>query len=161
MPKVERFQVSPTVTVPGTPYSAFDVVGGLLTFTGLRGGKLRGITVKDNANQSSVQYLLVLFESAPTTIADNSPYAIANADLQKIIFQWKLPQPEEAQHPAGAFGGVQIFANNCYFFDYGLDYPLWSAGGAVYGFLIINGATVPTYAATTDVTISLLVEMGG
>ena len=60
----------------------------------------------------------------------------------------------------GAFGGLRIFADNCYLFDYGLDYPLWSQGGSIYGFLIVVSGTVPTYAATTDVNVGLLVEMG-
>ena len=154
-----RFQVTPTVTVPGTAYIPYDVVGGLLTFTGFRGGVVRGVTIADKAAQTTVQYLLLLFESAPTTIADNSPYDIADADLAKIVFQWKMPQPETAEI-TGPFGGAQAFADNGYMFSYGMDYPVWSAGGALYGFLIVTSGTVPTYAAATDVTISLLVELG-
>ena len=163
--KTERFKAvtsgQTTIVVTAGAYVQNDVVGGLLVFTGLRGGKLRGITLTDAANQNAVQYALVLFDSAPTAIANNDPYAIADADLPKIVFEWALPQPAEALHPPGAFGGVRIFSNNCYFFDYGLDYPLWSQGGSIYGFLIVTSGTVPTYAATTDVTLSLLMEMGG
>ena len=154
-----RFQQTPTVTVPGTAYIPYDVIGGLLTFTGLRGGKIKAVTIADRASQTTVQYLLVLFESAPTTIADNSPYDIADADLAKIVFGWKMPQPETAEI-TGPFGGAQAFADNGYMFSYGLDYPVWSAGGAIYGFLILISGNVPTFATTTDLTISLLVELG-
>lgn len=153
-----RFQVSPTVTAGA--YSTFDVVGGLLTFTGLRGGKLRGITLVDKASQSAVEYLLVLFESAPTTIADNATYDIADADLPKIVFQRRLNITDGWWDGPPRFSGVQAFTDNCYYYEYGMDYPIWSAGGTIYGFLIVMSGTVPTYAATTDVTISLLVEMG-
>ena len=158
----QRFKLNPTVTVPGTPYSQFDVVGGLLTFTGLRGGKLRGITVSDAAAQTAATYKLILFESSPTSIADNATYTLNDADPQKIIFEWEIPQGGSALPiGSGQFSGVTVFTNNAYYWTYGMDYPIWSAGGAVYGFLILTSTTVPTFAATTDLTISLLVEMGG
>ena len=158
---VQRFKLNPTVTVPGVAYSQFDVVGGLLTFTGLRGGKLRGIQVVDLAVQTAATYRLVLFESAPTTIADNATYDIADTDMPKIIFEWEIPQGGTALPiPSGQFSGVTVFTDNAHYWTWGMDYPLWSAGGTVYGFLILTSTTVPTFVATTDVTISLLVEMG-
>ncbi len=156
-----RFQVAPTVTAGG--YSQFDVVGGLLTFTGLRGGILRAITVTDKAAQSTVEYLLVLFDSAPTSIADNATYAIVDADLPKIVFQRELNVTNGwFDHKGGGqrFAGAQAFSNNSYHYEYGIDIPIWSAGGTMYGFLIIMSGTTPTYAATTDVTVNLFVEMG-
>ena len=156
-----RFQVTPTVTVPGTAYVQNDVVGGLRTFTGLRGGKLRGITLADKAAQITAVYKLILFESSPTSIADNANADLNDADPPKIIFEWDIPNgASPLPIDKGQFSGITSFNDNAYFWTYGMDYPLWSAGGTVYGFLILTTTAVPTFASTTDVTISLLVEMG-
>ncbi len=140
---IRRYKVTPTVTAGA--YSTNDVVGGLLTFSGLRNGTLQAITICDNATQA-VNYLLVLFESAPTTIADNATFDIADADLDKIIYQDSLTSASERQ----------AFTDNSYHYLYGLSVPLWSAGGTVYGFLITT--STPTYAATSDITVTLQVK---
>jgi len=140
---IRRYKVTPTVTAGA--YTANDVVGGLLTFGGLRNGTLQAITICDNATQA-VNYLLVLFESAPTTIADNATFDIADADLDKIIYQDSLTSASERQ----------AFTDNSYHYLYGLSVPLWSAGGTVYGFLITT--STPTYAATSDITVTLQVK---
>jgi hypothetical protein len=138
-----RFKVTPTVTIGA--YSANDVIGGRLKFTGLRVGTLQSITVCDNAAQS-VDYTLVLFEAQPTDITDNATFDIADADLPKIIYQDEL----------AASATRQAFTDNSYSFLWNLDVPLWSTGDAVYGFLITSGT--PTYAATNDITVALQVE---
>ena len=140
---IRRFKVTPTVTAGG--YSANDVVGGLLTFGGLRNGTLQSITICDNAAQA-VDYFLVLFEAAPTGISNNATFDIADADLDKIIYQDSLTSASERQ----------AFTDNSYHYLYGLSVPLWSAGGTVYGFLITTGT--PTYAATSDITVTLQVK---
>ena len=140
---IRRYKVTPTVTAGA--YTANDVVGGLLTFGGLRNGTLQAITICDNATQA-VNYLLVLFESAPTDISDNATFDIADADLDKIIYQDSLTSASERQ----------AFTDNSYHYLYGLSVPLWSAGGTVYGFLITTGT--PTYAATSDITVTLQVK---
>ena len=140
---IRRYKVTPTVTAGA--YTANDVVGGLLTFGGLRNGTLQAITICDNATQA-VNYLLVLFESAPTTIADNATFDIVDADLDKIIYQDSLTSASERQ----------AFTDNSYHYLYGLSVPIWSAGGTVYGFLITT--STPTYAATSDITVTLQVK---
>jgi hypothetical protein len=137
----------------------FDVVGGLLTFTGLRGGRIRAITLADKAGQTAAAYRLVLFESSPTSISDNATYDIADADLAKIVFQWDIPAGQSAPPVSGAFSGTQSFTDNAYFYSYGLDYHAWSAGGVIYGFLFLPTTSVPTFATTTDLTLSLIVDM--
>ena len=141
---IRRYKVTPTVSTSPT-YAANDVVGSILTFSGLRNGTLQAITICDNAAQA-VDYLLVLFESAPTTIADNATFDIADADLDKIIYQDSLTSSSNRQ----------AFTDNSYHYLYGLSVPLWSAGGTVYGFLITTGT--PTYAATSDITVTLQVK---
>ena len=140
---IRRYKVTPTVTAGA--YTANDVVGGLLTFSGLRNGTLQAITICDNATQA-VNYLLVLFESAPTSIDDHATFDIADADLAKIIYQDSLTSSSNRQ----------AFADNSYHYLYGLSVPLWSAGGTVYGFLITPDT--PAYATTSDITVTLQVK---
>jgi hypothetical protein len=139
---IRRYKVTPTITAGA--YIANDVIGGLLTFGGLRNGMLQSITICDNAAQS-VDYLLVLFESAPTGISDNASFVIADADLDKIIYQDGL-----------YVSNRQAFSTNSYHYLYGLSVPIWAAGGTVYGFLITTGT--PTYAATSDITVTLQIK---
>lgn len=143
---VRRFKVTPTVTAGA--YSANDVVGGRLQFAGLDGGTLQSITICDYATQA-VDYLLVLFESQPTDITDNATFDIADADLAKIIYQTALTSASNRQ----------AFTDNSYSFLYSLDVPLQAVGDTVWGFLITTGT--PTYAATTDITVTLQVEIKG
>ena len=140
---IRRFKVTPAVIVQ--TYTANDVVGGLLTFSGLRNGTLQSITVCDNAAQA-VDYLVILFESAPATIDDGDEIDLTDSDLPKIIYQDSLTSASNRQ----------VFIVNSYHYLYGLSVPLWSAGGTVYGFLITTGT--PTYAATSDITVTLQVK---
>ena len=141
---IRRYKVTPTVTALST-YSANDVVGGMLTFGGLSNGTLQAITICDNAAQA-VDYLLVLFESQPNVISDTYTFDIQDADLHKIIYQDSLTSSSNRQ----------AFTDNSYHYLYGLSVPLWSAGGTVFGFLITPGT--PTYAATSDITVTLQVK---
>jgi len=140
---IRRFKVTPAVIVQ--TYTANDVVGGLLTFSGLRNGTLQSITVCDNAAQA-VDYLVILFESAPATIDDGDEIDLTDSDLPKIIYQDSLTSASNRQ----------VFIDNSYHYLYGLSVPLWSAGGTVYGFLITTGT--PTYVATSDITVTLQVK---
>ncbi len=143
---IQRFKVTPTVTAGA--YSANDVVGGLLTFTGLRVGTLQAISICDNAAQD-VDYLLVFFESAPTDITDNATFDIADADLAKIIYRKALTSGTHRQ----------AYTDNSEHSLYGLDVPLIAAGVSISAFLITPGT--PTYAATGDITVTLQVETDG
>ena len=145
---IERFKVTPTVTA--SAYTQNDVVGGLLTFTGFRVGTLQGISICDNAAQA-VDYLLVFFESAPTDISDQATFDIADADLGKIIYRKALTSSSHRQ----------AYSDNSEHSLYGLDVPLVGAGASISAFLITTSAGVPTYAATTDITVTVQAETEG
>lgn len=138
-----RYKVTPTITAGA--YAANDVIGGRLQFVGARKGTLQSVTITDKAAQA-VAYILVLFESQPTGIADNATFDIDDADLDKIIYQV----------PLGA-GGRQAFTDNIYHYSYGLNVPLKAAGNSIWGFLIASAST-PTYASTSDITVTLQME---
>ena len=143
---IQRFKVTPVVTAG--VYSANDVVGGRLQFTGFKQGTLQSITICDNAAQS-VDYFIVLFASQPTDIADNATFDIADADLAKIVYEDTLT----------AASTRRAFTDNSYHFLYGLDVPIRGVDDDIYAFLITPGT--PTYAATSDVTVIMQVDVTG
>lgn len=141
---IRRYRVTPTVTAGA--YSANDVVGGLLTFTGLKQGTLQSITICDKASQTG-EYDVVFFDSEPTGINNNDTFDIADADLEKIIYFDSFPDAAATR---------QVFNDNSFSFLWNLDVPLWTTGGSLYAFLIAKGT--PTYAGTSDITVTLQVE---
>ena len=143
---VERFKITPVVTAGA--YAANDVVGGRLQFSGFRLGTLQSITICDNAAQA-VDYFIVFFESQPTDITDNATFDIADADLDKIIYEEILTSASTRR----------AFTDNSYHFLYNLDVPLKGAGSDIYAFLITPDT--PTYVAITDITVTLQVETTG
>jgi len=134
------------LTVTAGAYSTNDVIGGLITFTGLRRGSLQTVTITDKAAQSS-DYKLVLFNAAPTIIADNATYDIADADLVKIIKQINLTN---ASHR-------ESFTDNAVYTVGGLDIPIAASCPSITAFLIAT-ASAPTYDSTSDVSVVLQVD---
>ncbi len=71
----QRVRLNPTVTVGA--YGAGDVVGGLLTLPiGTNGAILRKVKIVDDSDQGA-ELSLYLFNTLPTTIADNAVFASA------------------------------------------------------------------------------------
>ena len=72
------------LTVTNGAYSAKDVVGGLMTFAGaLTNGVDTGLLQSITANVKSAQtgvFVLHLFKSQPSSIADNAVFALSSAD---------------------------------------------------------------------------------
>lgn len=143
--KVKEPTVTPTVTAGA--YSAADVVGGLLTFSGAFGpsgvGILNRVRVVDDANQKAV-LTLYLFNDAPSTIADNAAFAPVVADLKKLV----------AKVAIAADDYTELNSNAVALIDDINDTVLDAGGkGALYGYLVCTAT--PTYAATTDVQVQL------
>ena len=144
---IRRFKKQLTVTAGA--YSANDVVGGRIQFNGVRAGKLRSITITDAAAQL-VDYVLVFFESVPTDITDNATFDIADGDLDKIIYDAALT----------ASATRRAFTDNSYHFIFAIkDVELLPTDGSLWAFLITLGT--PTYAATTDVTVTIQIDEDG
>ena len=142
------FRVTPTVTAGA--YSANDVVGATLTFSGVPSrGFIVSVTVVDQAKQAGALQL-VLFDSLPTNIADNGTYDIADADLLKIV---------GAVHLTDTAGADKFdFSDNKIYMRQALVIPYQLAAGstALYAFLIALGT--PTFAATNDVQIQIGID---
>ena len=140
--KIELVRVVPVVTAGA--YSANDVVGGTLTF-GTGAAILRAVTITDLAKQAGA-YQLVFFKSSPTDILDNGVFDIADADHAKMV---------GAIHITDTVGADRFdLSDSKLYCRQGLILPFDS--GTLYAFLIALGT--PTYAATTDVAITLHLE---
>lgn len=134
------------LTVTAGAYSNNDVVGGLITFTGLRRGSLQSVIISDKSAQSP-DYKLVFFRDTPTNITDNATYSIADADLTKIVKQISLT----------AAANREAFADNAVYTVDGLDVPLAAHCANLSAFLIAT-SSAPTYVSTSDVSVKLQVD---
>ncbi len=104
---------------------------------------LEHVMVIDRADQSSVNYLLVLFDEDPTntTFTDNSALDINDADMDKIIAA--IPVTVTAD-----LGGAKLHTQSATN-TMRIPIPIKNAGTQkIYGALMITAGT-PTYAANS------------
>lgn len=145
-----RKTISQTPTITAGAYSANDAVGGKLTFAGAaiagaQTGAIRAVVLQDKAKQA-IAADLVLFNADFTPTADNAAFAPSTTDLAKIIGVIPLPSANYSSFNANGVQTVQC----------DLPFELAEGSTAIYGQLVTRGT--PTYAATSDLTIALVVE---
>ena len=141
--------VSTTATVQAAAYSANDVVGGLITLTGVcvsaldrPTGIIHSVVITDKAAQD-VDYDVVFFDTNPsnTTFTENSALTLSDTDLPTIVGVAQV-----TTHVAFSASGVNIL--------HGANIPFRitdTSTNAIYACIITRGA--PTYASTSDVTL--------
>lgn len=154
-----RFMVelSDSSAVQAAAYAANDLVGGKRTITSAvrtSGGTgiIRGVTIVDQAANSAANsvYDLYLFNSDPsgTTFTENSPLDIADADMSKVIGVIRID----------GVAGSTLFTNvdnNILYKP--VEIPIVQSGTtSLFAALIARGG--PTFAATTDVVVKLMVQ---
>jgi hypothetical protein len=138
---------APAVTAGA--YSANDVVGGLLTFTGAvraTGGraKIHSITFTDKGVTANVLNLW-LFSDAPATIADNGAFAPTDAELLTLV---GVVQIAAADYLVATDNQAATKLN------VGLVYNVTAT--SLFGYL--ECVATPTYASTSDIKIRIQVE---
>lgn len=144
------------LTVQAAAYAAADLVGGKLTFTNVTrlagcGVTIKSILIGDQAANSAANsvYDLILFDSDPTgtTFTENSPLDVADADLNKIVAVVRFD----------GVAGTTLFTNvdNNVIYK-AVEIPVAPTTTSLFGALIARGG--PTFAATTDVFITLNVQ---
>ncbi|HQM86702.1 MAG TPA: hypothetical protein PLC01_02500 [Methylotenera sp.] len=132
------------LTVTNGAYSAKDVVGGLITFTGaltngVDTGVLQAISMDLKSAQTGV-FVLHLFKSQPSSIADNAVFALSAADaLLKVA---SIPVNWACANGSGS----EILS--CYLTT-GLNIPIESTVGVMYGYLVTDA--VLTLTSTSDI----------
>lgn len=143
--------VSPTIST--SPYSANDVVGGLLTFP-IGGGKsfggitttgfLRVLTVTDDDNEKAAAKLHI-FASAPTAIADGDAFAPSFADLKKRIGVVAVAAADYVSFSSN--GVAQAIIK-------GIEMEFTAGDGNLYAFFVCDAT--PTYTAAADLAFTVI-----
>ena len=151
MPYGKTITVEKALTVSLTAYTASDVVGGLLTFnldgnTGELSGTIRRIRLIDDANQKEA-YKVYIYQTAPSTIANDAAFAPTVADLKKMIDIVDIEATDYTELNSNAIAIVGGFGDNAM----GIDFD--STDGNVYVYLV--AVDTPDYAAATDLTMYL------
>jgi len=147
---IKLIEQSTTPTVTAGAYSASDVVGGRLTFTMAAASGvylLKSVRLVDDGNVKAAGSLY-LFNSAPSSIADNAAFEPTVADLAKLVAVVPVASADYTTLNSNAVALVEDL--NSYF---SVD------GGTLYGYFVCSGT--PTYTATTDLTISLFLMSEG
>lgn len=93
------------LTTTATAYADGDVIGGRLAFTydlAANGGKIVKFVVFDPSNLLLGNFEVLIFNSAPTTVADNAAFALTDADLPKLVAHIK--QTDIVNSSAGGKG---------------------------------------------------------
>jgi hypothetical protein len=128
-----------------------DVVGGLLTFevSSASGcGIVSTFRITDAANQKE-PYVLWLFDSVPTTIADDAAFAPVIADLKKCFGRVDIAAADYT-----TVNSLAIAIIDCLDDTSPLVYKA-DGLGRVYGYL--QAVDTPDYAAATDLAVRLTV----
>lgn len=139
-------RVAQALTISTDAYAAGDVVGGLLTLDAsgiVEGSTLNSVLVVDDDDEKAALYLY-LFNAAPTTIADNAAFAPTVADLKKLITRVTVPAASYVTLNGNAYVDVTDIGK-----------VLTGFTGSLYGYLVTQAATTPTYTAATDLWLAL------
>ncbi len=141
--------VSQTPVVTAGIYSAGDVVGGLLTFAaGSRStaghAKLNTVILKDKAFVKNVLELW-LFDSDPGVPADNAVQTYTDANLAKCVGIVPIAAADYYQAADNQVAIIKL-----------TGFQFHCAVTSLFGQLKCTGT--PTYASTSDLTVTLEIE---
>ena len=139
--------ISQTPAITAGAYIAGDAVGGLLTFANAAratggGGVIKSARIVDGAGQD-VELELWLFNQTFVAMADNAPWAPAEADLENLLAVISTEDSAQGWLAAGTPSAIDIEVAKRY------D----CVGTSLFGQLVTRGA--PTYAAVDDLTVKL------
>lgn len=149
--KVGTNYISPVeqLTISTSIYAANDVVGGLLTFDlsasvrgAINGGILNSAHITDDDDVQAA-LTLYLFDTAPTTIADQVAFTPTKADLEKRI---------------RVIDFLSYTSINSVAFSDSIDINQAFFGNTIYGYPVCTAT--PTWTAATDLSIKLSVLLG-
>ena len=143
-----RIAVKPTITAGA--YGANDAVGGLLEFANAvaesgKGGTITNAYIVDDSGQTKT-IVMVLFDRTFTPTADNAPLAISEADGENSLGFFSF-----------ATGGASLnFAQPITLQKTNPEHGFVLNGTSLFAQLYTTEA--PTYNATDDLTVVLVIE---
>ena len=125
-------------------YTANDVVGGLLVFEGIaRSGLVVSVVLSEDDNEGAA-FELWVFDSEPSTIVDNAPFAPTIADLQKLVTKIVVAANDYTTVNSLKVAEVKLTTNLPF-----MNTKLW-------GYLVAQAGE--TFAASKTVTIRMIVQ---
>lgn len=125
-------------------YAQGDALGTKISLAVPDSGIIRAITITDADDEASVTVNVWLFDSEPTGIAANAAFDLADADLEKVQGVVLIDQDFDAISGIAKYEQVSM--------------PYRTDGGFLWLQCELEGMATPTFAATTDVKIQLLIE---
>lgn len=145
-------QVTPVITAGA--YTAADVVGGQLGFTGAyrdigRGAVIQNVTIVDKGNVRA-EFIMVFFNALATIPANNAVFAWNAADYAKVQAIVHIPggayssSTKQGYHTIGGDAVTTVPVNMS---------VIGNSTTILYAVLICVGA--PTYTSTSDLIISV------
>jgi len=146
---------TPTISAAGI-YAARDALGGLLTFTDAviapgEGAEIITVVIIDD-DQELCPIDLVLFNQAFTPTVDNAPFAPSDADMQNCIGFINIAATDYSDFSTNSVAAKTSGLRMPYHFN------LVSGGTSLYGQMVVAGGATPTYTATDDLTIKIVVR---
>jgi hypothetical protein len=152
--------ITSNAVVQAAAYAQEDLVGGKQSFLNVveaatGPGIIRGILIGDQAKNTAdnSKYNIVFFDADPTgtTFTENAQLDVADADLSKICGVAFFDA-------SNGIGRQCNFADNTVFYGaVTIPFQLQS-GTTLFMAMIVEGATGPTFVATTDLFVRLLIE---
>jgi len=126
-------------------YAAGDALGTKVSLAVPDAGVVRSITITDVDDEAGTTVNVVFFDSEPTGIAANAAFDLADSDTEKIIGFRLVDQPFDA-------------TNALALYESDVNIPYRTNGGLLWLQCELASATTPTFTATTDVKIKLIIE---
>jgi hypothetical protein len=126
-------------------YAQGDALGTKISFSGVpKQGIIRSMVITDVDDEASVTVNVWVFESEPTGIAANAVFALADADAELV----------QGVHLIDTdFDSI----NNIVKYEE-MSMPYVANGGRLHVQCELEGSATPTFVATTDVKLMLVIE---
>lgn len=143
------YPVSVTPTITAGAYTGGDVCGGLMAFDTLAtGGDIVQLNIHDRDNEKAAGRFW-LFSDRPGAVADNDPFAVADADNNKIIGYIDVAAADYVSiGSTSAFASIPVTATSA---NKALSYAVRT----LYAYFVPSAT--PTYNAVNDLTFDLVV----
>lgn len=144
MPRIWR-TVRTSLAVGTDIYAQGDALGTKISFTGIpEEGIIRSMVITDVDDEASVTVNVWVFESQPTGVAANAAFALTDADAELVQ-------------------GVHLVDTDFDSINNRVKYeemamPYVARGGTLHVQCELEGSATPTFAATTDVKLMLVIE---
>jgi hypothetical protein len=133
-----------SLTVGTSTYAQGDALGVKTSFAVPEAGVIRAMVITDVDDEASLTFNAWVFESEPTGIAANAAFSLADADAI-LVNSVVLINTE-----------FDSIANRVHYEE--MNMPYRADGGLLWIQVELEASATPTFAATTDIRLKLIIE---